>query len=449
MARIQREVAVVTGIGLRTGFGGREATWEAVCAGRSIANDSVREGCGLGRESGYVSASDSELDPLLQYALVAAAEAWIDAGLGTERVADAGAIDPFTLGCVIGTSKPALRAFADGFIRPIAQPDRVSELVLPDGRSAVASRSRPPSARLQSDVRVQTAASQLSRPSGADVVGIPQWWPSAPATAVAQRFDCRAAALAPVAACGTGLVALCQGADLIESGQCERVLAGSTDASAVASVEASYRRLGVLAKPEGDGIARCRPYDRQRSGFVIGEGAAVLVLESEREARRRGARIYARWLGHALAADGTHLMRLDPDHISLEWLLREVLRRAETEPERLDYVNLHGTGTHENDRAESAVLRRVWGSRARRVPLSSCKGALGHLLGAAGSVETAITALAVSRGVIPPTAQLETADPECDLDYTPGTARVQPVRQALKLSIGFGGHLAAAVLGQA
>lgn len=342
---------------------------------------------------------DPSAEPLGDLAQWAAAEALADARLTID------AANRDRIGCVLGTSKGGWQAFQRAW---------------------------------------HTTYRQHSPGEGIDPFAL--YLPDTPARQVAQRFDLRGPCLCPVAACATGLISLSRGADLVAQGRCDAVLAGSTDASVTEIVQASFRRLGVLARDTADPSRACRPFDQQRSGFVVGEGAAVLVLEREDLARARGATIYATWLASGLGSEATHLARLNEDPTDLARLISATLTEAGVSPAEIDYVNYHGTGTRQNDRLETAAIRRVFGDEASRVAGSSLKGTIGHLLGAAGSVELAATVLALRDGIIPPTVNLEHPDPECDLDYTPGTSRARPLRTALKLSLGFGGHLVCAVL---
>jgi 3-oxoacyl-(acyl-carrier-protein) synthase len=263
---------------------------------------------------------------------------------------------------------------------------------------------------------------------------------------IAARYDLGGAAICPVAACATGLASVIRGVDLIRHGMCDTVLAGSSDASLTILVQSSFRRLRVLAHGFDDPRAACRPFDRRRCGFLIGEGAAVLLLEREDFALARGAVPYAVWLAGQTASDPAHLTRMDSDPQSLVRLIGEVLNEGDTAPDEIDYINLHGTATRHNDVCETLALKQALGNGAWRAGCSSLKGTIGHLLGAAGSVELAASLLAMRDNVVPPTANLTEPDTECDLDYTPLAARQRRVETILKLSLGFGGHLAAAAL---
>lgn len=267
-------------------------------------------------------------------------------------------------------------------------------------------------------------------------------WPNSPALCLASDYRVHGPALVPVAACATGLLSICRGVQLIQDGQCDVVLAGSVDDSLSEILWASYRRLGVLARvKDADPSQACRPFDRDRQGFLMGSGAGVVILERWEHALARGHQPYAEWLAGAMASDSTALTQVAPDAAGLTYLITDILRRGAITPQDLDYINLHGTGTRDNDRYETLGIRNALGSAADGIPCSSLKGTIGHLLGGAGSVEFAAMLLAMRDGFVPPTANLTQPDPHCDLDYTPRTARPHTIRTALKLSLGFGGHL--------
>lgn len=270
-----------------------------------------------------------------------------------------------------------------------------------------------------------------------------------PAASVARRWNLQAAALCPVAACATGLLCVAQGAELVARGELDLCLAGSGDASLHPLLVASFRRLGVLATASAsDPRLACKPFDAQRSGFVIGEGAAVLVLEPLEQARQRGIEPIAEFLSSATAADPAGMLQMQEPPTALAELIQLTVARSGLTPDDIDLVGYHGTGTRHNDRCESAAIERAFGDRGAKLRGHSLKAAIGHLLGAAGSLELAICCLALQRGIAPPTLNLQNADADCRLDYTPNRSIEQPLRAALKLSLGFGGHLAAAVLGR-
>ncbi len=273
-------------------------------------------------------------------------------------------------------------------------------------------------------------------------------WPCAGVHELAARLGLRGPCAAPVAACATGLVAVLQGADWIRRGVCDMVLCGSADASLEPLWLSAFRRMKVLARCESGDDPRCavRPWDRRRSGFLVGEGAAVLVLERADLARSRGRGAYAEVAGGAIGSDAFHMTDLNPDPSNLAGLIGRALDAAGIEPHALDHVNVHGTATRVNDPLECRALRLALGPHADRVACVANKGQIGHLLGAAGAAELAITCLSIRDRFVPPTVNLHEPDPDCDLDGTPCVGRNREIRAALKLSIGFGGHLAAAVL---
>lgn len=406
---------VITGIGLITPYAvGREASWQGICSGQSaiqpleelarqlnrplaggVIPDASLSSAGAGRQEPL------QTEPSLTLALKASEEALQDAGLDPDR------LHRESSGCVIGSSKGGIASFA------------------------------------------QLAALQHSDSADSGQVP-PELWlqclPGAASQTVAAKFQLQGAALTPVSACATGFSSIMRGAELIRDGICDTVLAGSTDASLLPAVLASFHRMGVLATHFDTPGEACRPYDARRSGFVVGEGAAILILESLEQAQHRGVTPYAEWLTGGLGSDSTHLMQFDPQARSLAHLLNDTLRRAGVAHDEIDYINLHGTGTQINDVYETHALQKAFGTRAAEIPCSSLKGGMGHLLGAAGSVELALTLLAMRDGIVPPTLNLQVPDPDCNLNYTPLTAVPRDIRTALKLSFGFGGHLAAGLV---
>jgi 3-oxoacyl-[acyl-carrier-protein] synthase II len=269
---------------------------------------------------------------------------------------------------------------------------------------------------------------------------------SASGRGIACRGDLTGPVLTPSAACATGLVSIIRGAELIRDGACDIVIAGSADSSLHAAYLAAYRRMGVLAHNGNDPGRSCRPFDARRDGFAVGEGAAALILEDIDHARRRGATILAEILGAGLTSDNDSLVDVDPSGQALARALGDALKRSGVEPRQIDAVSVHGTGTRLNDVCETSALKRVCGEHAHRISCFSLKGAIGHLMGAAGSVETATLIQAMQHGIVPPTVNLEEPDPDCDLDYTPGQPRTRPINLAVKLSLGFGGTCAALVI---
>lgn len=389
---------VVTGIGLETALGrGREASWQALRRGRSGLRY-LESPAGTPAWAGGPAVSLT----LSGITGRAAGEAWGDAEL------DRHGPDPDRAAVVVGLSKGDLG-------------------------------------------RLGSAHLALSE-HGPGRAGFPKnWtrgWPGGGAARLAAVFGLRGPCLAPVAACATGLIAALRAADLIRTGHCDVAFAGAGDQSLNELLLGAFRRMGVFpGLGEGVDPARAvRPWDRSRSGFLVGEGGAVLVLEREEHARARGVLPYCEFAGGAFGSDAFHMTDLNPDPANLAGLIGRALRLAGVEPGGLDHVNVHGTATRTNDPLECQALRLALGAHADAVSCSANKAQIGHCLGAAGAVELALTCLAVRDGFVPPTLNLDDPDPLCDLDGTPHVGRSRPVRAALKLSLGFGGHLAAAVV---
>ncbi len=337
-------------------------------------------------------------DPVIQLAVCAAYEAMEDAKLEVTH------LNRNRIGCVVGTSKGGLRSFAQSFRH-----------------------------RLKHNVDF---SAELWT----------QLFPNAPAAALSRLFDLRGPCLCPITACATGLASLVRGAELIRTGYCDAVVVGSTDASLQQVLLASFQRLGVLARGFDDPETACRPFDRHRNGFLVGEGAGMLIMERSDCAADRGAIPYAEWVSDGCVTDCAGLTQLEPQPHALTRLIQDVLRRAELTSDEIDYVNLHGTATIQNDICETRALNAALGRSAQHVCCSALKGGIGHLLGSAGSVELACTLLAMRDSTIPPTVNLDEQDVDCDLNFTPREPRRQRIENALKLSLGFGGHLIAAVV---
>lgn len=271
-----------------------------------------------------------------------------------------------------------------------------------------------------------------------------QWLPNTACAMVSQELDLRGPRLSNSTACATGTIAILKAVRAIRDGQCDIALAGSSEAIHPLFA-AGFYSMGVLAEHD-DPTQASRPFDADRSGFVMGEGAAMLVLERLSHARGRGAPIYAELLGGRMLSDGRHVTSLDGGSETLVELIDGSLRSSGITPHNISYVNAHGTGTKQNDVMETHGIRRALGRAADSVCVSANKSMLGHLVNASGSVELALTALALRDGFAPPTLNLTNPDPECDLDCVPLVGRLRPFEHALKLSIAFGGHLAAIVL---
>jgi 3-oxoacyl-[acyl-carrier-protein] synthase II len=208
-----------------------------------------------------------------------------------------------------------------------------------------------------------------------------------------------------------------------------------------------FANMKALSSRNDEPHRASRPFDRDRDGFVLGEGAGVLVLESEEHARARGAAVLGRVLGYGMTGDAYHMTQPDNEGVGAIGSMAAALQDAGLRPEQIGYINAHGTSTYFNDMVETRAIKSVFGDHARRLKISSTKSMVGHLLGAAGGVEAAVTLLALREGVLPPTINLDNPDPECDLDYCANTAVRQPVEYALSNSFGFGGHNVTLCLG--
>ena len=266
------------------------------------------------------------------------------------------------------------------------------------------------------------------------------------AGSVAMDQGARGPNLAVVSACATGADAVGEGAEWIRRGDATAVIAGGTEAGITATGMAMFAAARALSTRNDDPERASRPFDRDRDGFVAAEGCALMVLEEREHALARGATVYGELVGYAATSDAYHITAPDPSGDGAIRCITRALQRARLAPENVGYINAHGTGTSLNDVAETRAVKAVFGDAAARVPISSTKSMTGHMLGAAGAVEAMVCLLAMRDSFIPPTINLDNADPECDLDYVPNVGRPQPVRTAISTSFGFGGHNACLVL---
>jgi 3-oxoacyl-[acyl-carrier-protein] synthase II len=405
---------VVTGIGMLTGLGDSAgASWTALLEGRSAIRRLDLEGLdhrvplhGCQTSTPY----SPDLERTAQLVVRATLDAGLDAGVfeSTTSSFPPTLLDPEGTATVIGTSKGGLGTLC----------------------------------RLDHHLR---------SPGGLDRSPPFSWWESsAPSVGAFWSGIFQGATgprLAPVAACATGVVAALRAVRMIRRRQCRGVFVGAADAGLHDLVLGAFRSMKALARVDHDAPTRAvRPWDRRRSGFLVGEGAAVLYLESLASALNRRAFIHAEIAGGILGADAHHLTDLNPDPRPYADQIRLALKNAGVEPEEIDHVNLHGTATRANDPLECQALRLALGRHAKTVSCSANKPQIGHMLGAAGAAELAFTCHAVRDQIAPPTLNLDDPDPLCDLDATPHVARHRPIRAALKLSLGFGGHVAIAVI---
>lgn len=393
---------MITGIGLITPLGsGRELTWTALRSGKSGISEVEAGGrqwcCGVVNNS--AGTTDGKKDRSIEFVLSAAKEALEDAALAVESLATRRAA------VVVGCSK--------GGITSLAQ--------------------RHERFRETHDLGVLSDF-------------LDNFVPSAPATALARQYKVAGPTITISTACAAGSHSIIEAANLIKEGRADVALTGATEASLHPLIFSSYDNMGVLAKRNGDCQSCCRPFDSKRTGFAPAEGSAVFLLEEAECAQSRGAIPYAFVTAGGRGGDAFHITNLSEDGSGIARIISDTLSRASLYPEDIDYVNAHGTGTIRNDVVETRALKLAFGEHARRMPVSSTKGATGHLLGAAGSVEAAICALAIRDGCVPPTLHLTDPDPECDLDYVPGKERAVEIRRAMTLSFGFGGQIGVLVL---
>ncbi len=254
---------------------------------------------------------------------------------------------------------------------------------------------------------------------------------------------------AVVSACATGSSSIGEGANLIRDGHADAVLAGGTEGAINPLILGGFCAMRGLAIENGNPARASRPFDAGRNGFVMSEGAAVLMLEEYDAAQARGARIYAEFLGHGTSNDAYHMAQPDPSAAGVVAMIRQALATAGVAPEDVDYVNAHGTGTPLGDVAETKALKDVFGDHAYDLAVSSTKSMVGHMFGAAGAVEAMASVLAIHHGIIPPTINYDEPDPDCDLDYVPNEAREAKIDVALSNAMGLGGHNACVLVGRA
>jgi 3-oxoacyl-[acyl-carrier-protein] synthase II len=401
---------VVTGLGALTPLGlDTPSTWRGLLDGRSgIGPVTHFDASAL---STRIAGEVRGFDPLAllgakrerrtarfsQLAIAAAREAVADAGLDLDR--------PDRVGVVLNSA-----------IGGVPEAQRAAETLIAEGPRAI---------------------SPLYVPSSI---------PNMAACEVAIDLGVHGPVTAGALACASGTYALLDARRLILSGEADVVIAGGADAGISEVMLGGLSVMGALSEHNDDPARSSRPFDAERDGFVFSEGAAVLVIESAAHARARGAHVYGHVAGGALTSDAFHVSAPEPDGRFAARTIELALERTGTRPADLDYVCAHGTSTRANDLTETRALHQALGSDASRVPISSPKSMLGHLLGAAGSLSAIICLLAMRDGVIPPTTNLEHPDPECDLDYVPQNPRETPVRAAIANAFGFGGQNCVIVL---
>lgn len=406
---------VITGLGMISPVGqGREACWQALIAGQS----------GIGRITAFdteafqvkIGAEVKDFDPgevvdlkerkktdrYAQFALVAAEEALAQAGFLAEPPAGE------RTGVIIGSGIGGMWSFETNHRALVERgPRRVSPFFIP--------------------MMIGDIASGL----------------------VSMRHGFRGPNYGVVSACATGAHAIADASLQIKAGRADVMVCGGAEATISPMALAGFGNMKALSTRNDEPARASRPFDAERDGFVMGEGAGVLVLESLEHAKARGATIIAEVLGAGLTADAHHITAPDPEGRGATAAMRMALAEGGLEPAQIGYVNAHGTSTPYNDRIETLAMRTAFGGHADSLKISSTKSMTGHLLGAAGGLEAAITSLVLSRDRIPPTVNYENPDPDCDLDYVPNTAIEAEVEAAISTSLGFGGHNIVLLLGRA
>ena len=396
---------VLTGLGALTPIGNTaEELWSGLTQGRSGIGpitrfDASRYDTRIAGEIknfdplAFVDRKEARrLDPYLQYAIASSVMAVGDSGLDPARV------DGERFGVLIGSGIGGITTLLEGEkIREAKGPDRVSPFVIP--------------------MLIINMASGL----------------------VSMRFGAKGPNSSVVTACATGNHAIGDAFRLIQRDDADVMIAGGAEAIIVPLTIAGFCAMKAMSTRNDDPEKASRPFDANRDGFVCGEGAGIVVLESLEHAIRRDARIYAEIIGYGMTSDAHHMTAPDPEGDGAARAMARALKDAQVVPADVGYVNAHGTSTPYNDRFETFAIKRVFGDHAKKLAVSSTKSMTGHLLGAAGGVEAIATALALHHGLLPPTINYETPDPDCDLDYVPNQARKQDVDVALSNAFGFGG----------
>ena len=389
---------VVTGRGIVSSIGeSADAFFEALLAKRSGIADGVGACTEFDPESAMSAKDVRRSDRYSQLAVAAADQAATEAGLPD-------GIEPERLGVVVGTGVGGLLTL-----------ERECRNFFEGGERAVSPHF------------------------------VPMMMPNAAAGHIAMRLGANGPGFSVSSACATGGHAIGEALRMITRGEADVVVAGGTEAALTGVCLAAFRRMGALSK---EGVSR--PFDARRDGFVMGEGAGVLVLERADHARARGATIFGRIAGYAATNDAFHITQPDPEGSGAKRAMRDTLADAGISPSDVGYVNAHGTGTPYNDRIETQAIKAVFNGSSSPPPVSSTKSAIGHLLGAAGAIEAIVCLESIRRGVLPPTLNYQEPDPDCDLDYVPEGPREAPgLEMALSNSFGFGGQNACLAVAKA
>ncbi len=405
---------VVTGMGAVTSLGCRiDELWPRICNGESGVGvlrrfDATRFRVKIGGEigdwstDGYIARKEAKrIDPFAQFALVASIDAVKDSGIDFSKE------DAFRCGVILGSGVGGLREIEVQHTRLLEKgPDKVSAFTIPKQMANAASGQ------------------------------------------VSIEFGLRGPNAAVVTACASATNAIGDAFKTIQYDDADVMLTGGAEAAVTPLTLSAFAAMRALSRRNDDPAAASRPFDADRDGFVLGEGAGLLVLEELEHAKARGARIYAEVLGYGASADGGHITQPNKDGSGAAHAMMLALRDGRVDPSEIDYINAHGTSTPLGDQAETSAIKTVFKEHARKLSISSTKSQLGHLLGASGGVELILTVLAIQHGVIPPTINYQTPDPLCDLDYTPNQPRQRAVSVGMSNSFGFGGHNGSLIAGR-
>jgi 3-oxoacyl-[acyl-carrier-protein] synthase II len=352
--------------------------------------------------SAYIDKREEKrIDRFSQFAMVAGIDAVNDAGLDFSKE------DPYRCGVILGSGIGGLAEIEEQCERLFRKgPDRVSALTIPK-------------------LMLNAAGGNL---------GI--------------RFGLRGPNFSIATACASATNAIGEALEAVQEGEVDVVLTGGSEAAITRMGMSAFANMRALSERSDEPMRASRPFDVDRDGFVLSEGAGILVLEELERAKARGANIYCEVLGYGASCDAGHITQPDEQGLGAAKAMQNALDHGGVNADEIDYINAHGTSTPLGDRAETKAVKNVFGEQARKLSISSTKSQLGHLLGASGGVELIVTVKAIQRGVIPPTINLDSPDPECDLDYTPNQARERRIHAAMSNSFGFGGHNASVVVGR-
>ncbi len=403
---------VVTGLGVVSPVGNTmDVFWESICQGKSgVGNISLFDASDFSTRiaaevkgfdpEGVISKKESRrMDRFVQFAICAAKMAVDDSGI------DFTSIDPFSAGVLIGSGIGGLQVIEDQYKILLEKgPSRVSPFLIP--------------------MLITNMAS-----------GYVSIW-----------YNLKGPNLCVTTACASGTHAIGEAYRHIALGDADIMITGGTESAITQLGLAGFCSIKALSSRNDEPQKASRPFDMDRDGFVMGEGAGILVLESYDNAVKRGAKIYCEFIGYGCTGDAYHMTAPDPDGAGATKCMEMALRNSLINPDEIDYINAHGTSTPLNDKIETLAIKNVFGDNAKKIPVSSTKSMTGHLLGAAGGIEAIVCAKVIEHGIIPPTINLDNPDPECDLDYVPNKARETKVDVALSNSLGFGGHNATIVM---